>query len=87
MGQDAWVLEDRETVEIGGGTFFQAAGIDKESGEVRVRYLMGGNMLFCLPGDRWDDALTMVDIYRGSSTTAQVEKVGYILILDQVKTS
>lgn len=87
MGPDAWALEDRETLEIGGSVFFQVAGLDKETGEVRVRYLMGGegSMLFCLPEDRWHDGLTMPDIYRGSCTTAQLEKVGHVLIMDQVK--
>lgn len=86
MGQGTYVLQDREAVTIGDGTFFQVRGVDKDTGETRVQYLLasGGGALFCIPQEKMDGIRSVVDLYRGTPRTLELDKLGLILVTDQV---
>ena len=86
LGEGTYVLQDREAVEIGEGTFFQVHGADKDSGEIRVQYLLasGGGALFCIPREKMDGVHSVIDLYRGTPRTLELDKLGLILVTDQV---
>ena len=86
LGEGTYVLQDREAVEIGEGTFFQVHGVDKDSGEIRVQYLLasGGGALFCVPREKMDGVHSVIDLYRGTPRTLELDKLGLILVTDQV---
>lgn len=86
LGAGTYVLQDREAVEIGEGTFFQVHGADKDSGEIRVQYLLasGGGALFCIPREKMDGVHSVIDLYRGTPRTLELDKLGLILVTDQV---
>lgn len=86
LGEGTYVLQDREPVEIGEGTFFQVHGIDKDSGEIRVQYLLasGGGALFCVPREKMDGVRSVIDLYRGTPRTLELDKLGLVMVTDQV---
>lgn len=86
LGEGAYVLRDLEPAELGNGTFFQVSGADKDSGEARVRYLLasGGGALFCVPEERMEQVRSVVDLYRGTPRSIRLDKLGIILVTDQV---
>ena len=86
LGEGTYVLQDRETVEIGEGTFFQVHGVDKNSGEIRVQYLLasGGGALFCVPREKMDGVHSVIDLYRGTPRTLELDKLGLVMVTDQV---
>lgn len=88
MGEDAYILLDQGTVEIGGSLFFRVSGLDKESCQPQVQYLLasGGGMLFCLPEGRLEQISGIVDLYRGNTSHLQLEGAGLVTVLDQVGT-
>lgn len=85
LGAGTYVLEDREPVELGGGTFFQVHGVDKDSGEIKVQYLLasGGGTLFCIPREKMDGIRSVVDLYRGTPRTVELDKLGLVMVTDQ----
>lgn len=86
LGEGTYVLQDREAVEIGEGTFFQVHGVDKDSGEIRVQYLLasGGGALFCVPREKMDGVRSVIDLYRGTPRTLELDKLGLVMVTDQV---
>ena len=86
LGEGTYVLQDREAVEIGEGTFFQVHGVDKDSGETRVQYLLasGGGALFCVPREKMDGVRSVIDLYRGTPRTLELDKLGLVMVTDQV---
>lgn len=86
LGEGTYVLQDREAVEIGEGTFFQVHGVDKDSGEIRVQYLLasGGGALFCVPREKMDGVHSVIDLYRGTPRTLELDKLGLVMVTDQV---
>lgn len=86
LGEGTYVLQDREAVEIGEGTFFQVHGVDKDSGETRVQYLLasGGGALFCVPREKMDGVHSVIDLYRGTPRTLELDKLGLVMVTDQV---
>jgi len=86
LGKGTYVLQDREVVELGDGIFFQVCGADKDTGEVRVQYLLasGGGALFCVPRERMDGIRSVIDLYRGTPRTLELDKLGLIMVTDQV---
>lgn len=86
MGKGTYVLQDREPVELGDNTFFQVHGVDKDAGETRVQYLLasGGGALFCIPEEKMDGIRSVIDLYRGTPRTVELDKLGLILVTDQV---
>ena len=86
LGEGTYVLQDREAVEIGEGTFFQVHGADKDSGEIRVQYLLasGGGALFCVPREKMDGVRSVIDLYRGTPRTLELDKLGLVMVTDQV---
>lgn len=86
LGEGTYVLQDREPVEIGEGTFFQVHGVDKDSGEIRVQYLLasGGGELFCVPREKMDGVRSVIDLYRGTPRTLELDKLGLVMVTDQV---
>ena len=86
LGEGTYVLQDREAVEIGEGTFFQVHGVDKDSGEIRVQYLLasGGGALFCIPREKMDGVHSVIDLYRGTPRTLELDKLGLVMVTDQV---
>ena len=86
LGEGAYVLLDQETVEIDGNAFFQVAGADEAGGEVRVRYFLasGGGMLFCVPSEKAGRIHSVVDLYRGTPRHFQLDKIGLVIVTDQV---
>lgn len=85
LGEGTYVLQDREAVEIGEGTFFQVHGVDRDTGKTRVRYLLasGGGALFCIPEERMAEIHSVIDLYRGTPRTLELDKLGLILVTDQ----
>lgn len=86
LGEGACVLRDLEPLELGEGTFFQVSGADRESGEARVRYLLasGGGALFCVPEEEMGRVRSVIDLYRGTPRSIQLDKLGLIMVTDQV---
>ena len=86
LGEGTYVLQDREAVEIGEGTFFQVHGVDKDSGEIRVQYLLasGGGALFCVPREKMDGVRSVIYLYRGTPRTLELDKLGLVMVTDQV---
>ena len=84
LGEGAYVLQDQELVELGGETFFQVSGVDKASGQPRVQYLLSGGMLFCLPRERMEEIHSITDLYRGGVQHLQLDKIGLVIVMDQV---
>lgn len=86
LGEDAYVLLDQGTAELNGQSFFLVSGLDKDGYEPRVQYLMasGGAMIFCLPADRLEEVRSLIDLYRGAISHAEVKDVGLVMIYDQV---
>lgn len=86
LGEGTWELQDRETVNIGDGTFFQVCGADRESGQVRAHYLLasGGGTLFCLPPEKMDQVRSPIDLYRGTVRHLQLDKIGLVMVTDQM---
>ncbi len=86
LGEGRWVLEDREPVKLGEGTFFQVHGVDKDTGETRVQYLLasGGGTLFCIPREKMEGIRSVVDLYRGTPRTLELDKLGLVMVTDQV---
>lgn len=86
LGEGTYVLQDREVVELGDNIFFQVHGVDKDTGETRVQYLLasGGGALFCVPPEKMDGIRSVVDLYRGTPRTVELDKLGLILVTDQV---
>ncbi len=86
LGEGTYVLQDREPLEIGEGTFFQVHGVDKDSGEIRVQYLLasGGGALFCVPREKMDGVHSVIDLYRGTPRTLELDKLGLVMVTDQV---
>lgn len=86
MGEGTYVLQDREPVELKDGAFFQVQGVDAGTGEVRVQYLLasGGGTLFCIPRERMDGIRSVIDLYRGTPRTLELDKLGLVMVTDQV---
>lgn len=87
MGEDSYVLLDWGTAELEDGhTFFLVAGLDKESREPLVRYLMavGGRSIFCVPESKLENITSLVDLYRGFASLVEVEQVGRVMVWDLV---
>ncbi len=86
LGAGRYALQDREPLELGGHTFHQVSGVDQDSGEARVRYLLasGGGSLFCVPEERMTEIRSVVDLYRGAPRTVELDKVGLVMVTDQV---
>lgn len=86
LGEGTYVLQDREAVELADGIFFQVLGADRESGQVRVQYLLdsGGGALFCIPAEKMGGIRSIIDLYRGTPRPLQLDKAGIILVTDQV---
>ena len=85
MGEDAYVLQDRETVTIGDGIFFQVRGVEKDTGQARVRYLLasGGSALFCIPEEKMEQIRSVIDLCRGTPRHLQLDKIGLVMVTDQ----
>lgn len=88
MGEDAYELAGRGTVEAGGGTFFWVTGVNGEDHSPLAEYLLasGGGMLFCLPAGQVEGINGMMDLYRGSPSHIQLDQVGLVMVWDQIKT-
>ena len=86
LGEGTYVLQDREPLELGDHTFHQVSGVDQDSGEARVRYLLasGGGSLFCVPEERMAEIHSVIDLYRGTPRTVELDKVGLVMVTDQV---
>lgn len=86
LGEGTYVLQDREALEMGNETFFQVSGADKDGGQARVRYLLasGGGMLFCVPEEKMDQVRSIPDLYRGAPRHIQLDKIGLVIVTDQV---
>lgn len=86
LGEGTYDLRDRETVTMGDGTFFQVCGVDRESGQVRVRYLLasGGSALFCIPEEKMEQIRSVIDLYRGTPRHLQLDKIGLVMVTDQM---
>lgn len=86
LGAGRYVLQDREPLELGDGVFFQVGGVDKDSGEARVRYLLasGGGSLFCIPEERMAEIRAVTDLYRGAPRAVELDKLGLIMVTDQM---
>lgn len=87
LGEGAYALQDREALRLGGQTFFQVSGTDRESGGERVRYFLdaGGGTLFCLPPEKADALVSIPDLYRGSIRRLQLDKAGPVTVMDQTQ--
>lgn len=81
-----YVLQDRGLLELEGGSFFQVSGAEKDGEAPKVRYLLavGGGMLFCVPEERMEQVKSVVDLYRGTPRHFQLDKVGLVIVNDQV---
>nr|WP_325295147.1 hypothetical protein [uncultured Oscillibacter sp.] len=86
LGEGTYVLQDREPLELGDHTFHQVSGVDQDSGEARVRYLLasGGGSLFCVPEERMAEIHSVIDLYRGTPRTLELDKLGLVMVTDQV---
>lgn len=86
LGEGTYDLLDREPVELGDGTFFQVCGVDRESGQVRVHYLLasGGGTLFCIPPEKFGQVRSPIDLYRGTVRHLQMDKLGLVMVTDQM---
>jgi len=86
LGEGTYVLQDREPVELGDGTFFQVHGVDKDTGELKVQYLLasGGGTLFCVPREKMEGIRSVIDLYRGTPRTLELNKLGLVMVTDQV---
>lgn len=79
-----YVLRDQGELQIGEETFFQVSGLDGDTGEVRVQYLLSGGMLFCIPQEKMESIRTVVDLYRGTPRHLQLDNIGLIMVTDQM---
>ncbi|WP_325199105.1 J domain-containing protein [Oscillibacter sp.] len=86
LGEGTYVLQDREAVELGDGTFFQVHGVDKDTGETEVQYLLssGGGTLFCVPREKMEGIRSVIDLYRGTPRTLELDTLGLVMVTDQV---
>lgn len=86
LGEGTYVLQDREPLELGDHTFHQVSGVDQDSGEARVRYLLasGGGSLFCVPEERMAEIHSVIDLYRGTPRTLELDKLGLVMVTDQM---
>ena len=86
LGAGRYALQDREPLELGDHTFHQVSGVDQDSGEAQVRYLLasGGGSLFCVPEERMAEIHSVIDLYRGTPRTVELDKVGLVMVTDQV---
>ena len=86
LGEGSYDLQDRETAAIGDGTFFQVCGVEKDTGQARVRYLLasGGNALFCIPEEKMGQIRSVIDLYRGTPRHLQLDKIGLVMVTDQM---
>lgn len=86
LGEGSYDLQDRETATIGDGTFFQVRGVEKDTGQARVRYLLasGGSALFCIPEEKMEQIRSVTDLYRGTPRHLQLDKIGLVMVTDQM---
>ena len=85
LGAGTYVFQDRETLELEDGIYFQVSGADPESGAERVRYLLSssGSTLFCLPSEKARRIPSSVFLHRGTIRHYQIDKVGVVIVMDQ----
>lgn len=84
LGAGTYALQDQGTVQIGEESFFQVSGADLATGQVRAQYLFSGGMLFCLPQEKWEEVHAVIDLYRGSIQHLQMDKLGLVIVMDQM---
>lgn len=87
MGQTPYMFLDQGRAEIDGGDFFWVSAADKERGLPQVHYFLStaGTTLFCLPHGALD-SLTADGLYQGTSGTITLDRIGSVLVWDQVET-
>ncbi len=87
LGEEAYVLQDQESVKMEDGTFFHVTGIDKNSGEAKAQYFLdsGGGMLFCVPNEKIGQIHSIIDLYQGTPRNIQLDKVGLVIVIDQIQ--
>ncbi len=95
LGEDAYVLIERGTVQINGETFFWVSALEKPPSQTALAHYFleeSGTSLFCITPEMLDSGLSQEELhremYKGGTELRTVESLGVhrrILVWDRIK--